>query len=174
MTYRLKILFWSNPLYWWKRDDVKVSCRYIKHYWTRGIGSSDSEILPQRWPNLPYFPITFTGISSLCPHFLSPEMWGFSRFAFTSGDQITSLGKMWVDLSTNQMSYSCIHLECTNGRSLTMWMSFLIGWVLRSRKRLKGNHHPVTSNHSGSAQTGFLHEEHIKYYFWTYFHKIWK
>ena len=54
MTYQLKILLSSNPLYWWKRDTVKVSCRNIKH-WTRGTGSSDSEILPQRWPNLPYF-----------------------------------------------------------------------------------------------------------------------
>ena len=38
---------------WWKRDPVKVSCQNIKH-WTRGTGSSDSEILPQRWPHLPY------------------------------------------------------------------------------------------------------------------------
>ena len=53
MTYQLKILLSSNPLYWWKRDPVKISCQNIKH-WTRGTGSSDSEILPQRWPHQPY------------------------------------------------------------------------------------------------------------------------
>ena len=33
----------------------------------------------------------------------------------------------------------------------------------------KGNHHPVVSNHKGSAQTAFLHEEHIESYFLNIF-----